>query len=154
VWPGQVDLELSLPQRHHVAVLQPAVGREALGLGHAPLGARGVDLVDPEGVVGVRPLDRDAGQRLQGRGPARMVQMAVGDPDLLQRQALVGERLHQARNLAAWIDDRGLQGLGTPDDGAVLLQRRHRRDQGADRQDSGLRLRRVHLIPMIGLCAP
>jgi hypothetical protein len=42
-------------------------------------------------------------------------------------------RLHQARDLAARIDHRGLLGLGAPDDRAVLLQRRDRRDDGADR---------------------
>ena len=63
--------------------------------------------------------------------------MAVGDPDLLQRQALVGQDAQQPLDLAARIDDRGLHGLGAPDDGAVLLQRRHRRDDGADRRFAG-----------------
>ena len=34
--------------------------------------------------------------------------------------------------VAARIDDRGLTGLGAPDDGAILLQRRDRRDHHAN----------------------
>ena len=61
-------------------------------------------------------------------------EVAVGDPDLLERQALVLQRLQQARDLAARIDHRGLHRLGAPDDGAVLLQRGDGCDDGADRR--------------------
>ena len=68
-----------------------------------------------------------------------MIKVTMGDPNLLERQALVLQGLHQTRHLAAWIDDRSFQGLGAPNDGAVLLQRRHRGDHGADRKLAGLR---------------
>src|SRR6185369_7799582 len=54
-----VDLELRLAEGNLIAVVEPAVGREAPRARHAPLGRRGLDLVDPEGVVGVRSLDGD-----------------------------------------------------------------------------------------------
>jgi len=74
-----------------------------------------------------------AGQGFQLGRAAGVVEVAVGDPDLLHRQPLLGDRGQQPRNLAARIDHRGLLRLLAPDDGAILLQRRHRRDEGLDR---------------------
>ena len=58
-----------------------------------------------------------------------MVDMGVGQPDLLQREL---EPLHlgqDARQVATGVNDGGLQGLVAPDDGAVLLERGYRDGQ-------------------------
>src|SRR5579859_3935829 len=80
-----IDFELGLTQGHDVAVLKPAIGDEGARISHAPFRTRRFDLIDPECVVAVRPFDRNAGQGLQSRGSAGMVQMSMGDPDLLKR---------------------------------------------------------------------
>src|SRR5436305_4062548 len=62
-----------------------------------------------------------------------MVDMAVGQKDLLDRDSgLLGGRL-QARQVAARIDERGAHCRGAPQQGAILLQRSDRDDRRAQR---------------------
>ena len=68
-------------------------------------------------------------------GAADMVDMAVGQPDLLDRDAGLLDRRQDLRHVAAGVDHDGLLGRLVPDDGAVLLEQRHRNDDRA-----GLRL--------------
>ncbi len=131
------DLEGRLAQLDGVAVFQPAVGGEGAGGSHAPLGAGGVDLIDPEGVLAMRPLDGNAGLLAQLIRPAAVVGVAVSDPDLLQRQPARGDQGDDLIDLAAGIDHGGLPGPVAPDQGAVLLERRDGRDQGADGRGGG-----------------
>ena len=79
---------------------------------------------------------------------ARVIQVAVGYPDLLERQAVGLQGAKQAGDLAARIDDRRLHRLRTPDDGAVLRQGG---DRGDDRADGGSLLGHV---PNIGAQPP
>src|SRR5881409_1103257 len=84
-----IDLEFGLAEADALAVVEPAIGRERARVGHAPARAAPGDVVDPELVVGVRPFDGYAGRRLQRRRTAGVVEMAVRDPDLLERQVLI-----------------------------------------------------------------
>src|SRR4051812_12610295 len=63
-------LELRLAEGDLVAVEQPTVGGEGPGVRHAVTLAGVFDLVDPELVVGMGPLDGNAGGFLQGRDAA------------------------------------------------------------------------------------
>src|SRR5947207_2715266 len=85
-------------RQHPVANSQPTVRLQATRVRHAPLLAGSLDVVDPEGVVPVRAFDGDSGGGLQLGGPSGVVQMAVGDPDLVQGQAVGLQGLQQARN--------------------------------------------------------
>ena len=81
---------------------------------------------------GCGPMMSSAGLLLHLGRAAGVVEVAVGDPDCVQRQALLRHRAQQGVDRAARIDDGGLHGLAAPDEGAVLLQRRDREDGDAD----------------------
>ena len=83
----------------------------------------------------MRTFDFDLQRVAQFRGAADMVDMAVRQPDLLDRDAGLLDRFHDLGNVPAGIDHHGLLGRLVPDDGAVLLEQRHRHDHRA-----GLRL--------------
>src|SRR5581483_8361532 len=68
-------------------------------------------------------------------GAADMVDVAMGQPDLLDGDAGLGDSLANVGHIAAGIDHDRLPGRLTPQDGAVLLERRDRHDDRA-----GLRL--------------
>ena len=72
-----------------------------------------------------------------------VIEVAMGDPDLLQRQIVLFQSREQPGNLAAGIDDRGFLRLGAPHDGAVLVQRRHRYDNRANKRFVRAELRHV-----------
>jgi len=52
-----------------------------------------------------------------------MVDVAMRQQDLLQRQPFALNRLEQALDLATRVDQGRLAGVGTPQQGAVLLKR-------------------------------
>jgi len=54
--------------------------------------------------------------------------MAVGDEYLGQGQFFIRQQAHNALDIAAGIDDNGLAGIGTPENGAVLLEWGNRND--------------------------
>ena len=54
-----------------------------------------------------------------------MVHVAVGEPDALDGDAGLVDRGEDAIHVAAGIDDDRLLGGVVPQDGAVLLERRH-----------------------------
>jgi len=64
-----------------------------------------------------------------------MVDMAMGQPDLLDGNAGLLDRFQNPRNVPAGVDHHSLLGRLVPDNGAVLLEQRHRHDHRA-----GLRL--------------
>ena len=63
-----------------------------------------------------------------------MVDMAVGQQDLLDRDSGLRRRRLEPRQVAARIDERAAHRLGAPDQRAILLQRRHRNDRRAQRR--------------------
>ena len=116
------DLELDIAETHLVACVQPAVRFEALRARHTEHLALLRHALDPESVFLLRPLDQHAGARRQRGHAAGMVDVAVGDEYFRQRQLLLIEKLEDALDVAARVDDRRLAGLFAPEDGAVLLE--------------------------------
>ncbi len=57
-----------------------------------------------------------------------MIDVRVGDQDLLERKALARHQCQEPLDFAAGIDKRCAPGDFTPDERAVLLQWRHRDD--------------------------
>src|SRR5690606_37602136 len=117
------DLPRRLAQGQNVAIVQPACGGEGAGLGQAVLLALGGNQVDPELVLKMRADDVETGLLLHFGGGAGMVQVAVGEPDGVQRQAAPRDLAQYSVDRAAGIDDGGLVRLGAPYGGAVLLKR-------------------------------
>jgi hypothetical protein len=79
-------------------------------------------MVDPELVFGVRPMDRQLEVLRQIGGGGGMVDVGMGDPDLLQLQAELFHGGQNALSVSAWVDHGGLSGHVIPDQRAVLLK--------------------------------
>ncbi len=107
------DVELQFPHRDLVTVVEPAVRFEGLGF-HVPARTIVVELGDPEPVLFLRTLDRHAHLLRENARHATMIEMPVGDEDLLQRHTGLLQRLPQLRKVPAWIDESAAHGLGAP----------------------------------------
>ena len=129
------DVEGEIPDRDRIAFIEPAVGPEIAHVSHAEALAARDDIVEHVFVGDVRTLDLDLQRVAQIGGAADMVNMAVRQPDLLDRDAGLLDRLQDLGNVPARVDHHGLLGRLVPDDGAVLLEQRDRHDHRA-----GLRL--------------
>ncbi len=81
----------------------------------------------------MRALDRHAEPLLELGRAAGVIDMAVGQKNLLGRDAGLLDRRKDAREIAARVDDRGAIAGVAPEDRAVLLERRHGDDGGAQR---------------------
>src|SRR3546814_16575751 len=76
----------------------------------------------PEAILLVRPLDRHAeivGERLR---LAAMIDLAVGEQDLLARDAMMRGRRLPFRQIAAGIDEGALHSLGSTKDRKRVLE--------------------------------
>lgn len=124
------DVEYQLAYRYLIAVMQPAVWGE-WPAGDAIFAV--TELVDPELVILLRPLDRYAQFFREDARAAAMVDMAMGDEQLFDRHALFGGSALEHVEIAARIYERAAHCFRTPQQGAVLLERRHREDNGLDR---------------------
>ena len=129
---AMADAEGQLADRHRVAVDQPAVGLERFA-GNAIGAAVVFEPGDPETVVFMRPLDRHPEFFRKDAGRAAMVDVAVGEQDFLDGDAVLGDGRAQLRQIAARIDEGTEHRPGAPDKAAVLLQRRHRYNRRAKR---------------------
>src|SRR5271169_5781677 len=89
-------------------------------------------MAEPKLLGEVRSFDGNAEFLPQLGGTAGMVDMAMGEPDLLHRHLGFGDRLAQAREIAAGIDDHRAHGLRAPQQRAVLLEVGDRNNGGAD----------------------
>src|SRR5690606_8351323 len=131
------DLERLLAEGDGVAVLEPAVGLERVEPRKAEALALLRQLRDPEGVLALRPLDRHrvtAGEL--GSLPA-MVDVAVGEQDLLDVRPELSQRVVDAVEIAARVDDGGAAGFLAAQHGAVLRERGHGNDHQLHGAPSG-----------------
>jgi len=102
------------------------VGEQVVGRG----GLRGCDAKPPGlhvhkfelGQIVFIHQDRRAGEALELERASHMVNVGVGDKNLLELEAKVGEAALNAADLVAGIDDDGLARLLVAQDGAVALE--------------------------------
>src|ERR1700730_4337185 len=125
------DVEAQLADRDPVALMKPAVRRKIAHACHAKPRAAHHYIVEQEFVGHVRAFDRHLERVAQLGGAADMIDMAVGQPDLLHSDVRLLDRGLNFRNVAAGVDHHGFPGGLAPDQGAVLLEQRHRDDDGA-----------------------
>jgi hypothetical protein len=104
------------PSSSHWSGAERQQGRKAEHLGLLRQG------VEPESILALRADDRDAERVAQFGCRADMVEVAVGEQDLFQRQPACGHFGQQTLGLAAWVDQRGTV-IGIPYQRAVLLIR-------------------------------
>ena len=108
-------------ERDRVALLQPAVRRDVARTGDTVFRAGLDQLVEQEPVVLVRAFNGHAEPFLQFRRTAGVVEMAVGQEDLLDLQPDFPDGFLDARHVAARVEHRAGLGLIVEDQGAVLL---------------------------------
>src|SRR5690606_3925738 len=125
------DAEAELADRHFVLVLEPAVGLER-DSANAPAAAVVVEPRDPEAVGFVRAFDGNAELLCELARLSSMIDVAVREQDLLDRNPRLLGRCLELRQVAAGVDEGGAVGLRAPQQGAILLQRRNRRDRGLE----------------------
>ena len=137
-----------LADGHLVALHEPAVGHHVAGVGHAEALSLLGEPLEQEQIALIRPFDRDRRgglarfsqpllePLLELRGTAGMVDVAVGQEDLLDPDALLLDRLEDALDLAARVDHRPAPARLLPEQRAVLLEGRHRDDGGLERHGS------------------
>jgi hypothetical protein len=125
------DLEGVVADGDLVALVEPAVGQ------HVPRAARqavGAPLLgqalEEKAITLVRALDRHRGaarprleRLLEVGGAAGVVDMAVGEQDLLGPDAELLDGGEDLPNIAPRVDDGRADGLLVPEDRAVLLER-------------------------------
>ena len=128
--PGRVDHPQGLlAEPDLVAVLQPAVGLEGGQCGEAePLALFG-QLVDPELVLAMRPLERHAVAARELGRLAAMIDVAVGQEDLLELGAQAREGFVDAIEITARIE-RGRTAGARADQQRAVLRKRGDRHQG------------------------
>ena len=83
---------------------------------------------DPEAVLFVRPFDRHAELFGENAGAAAMVDMAVGQQDLLDRHAGLLRGGLEPRQIPAGINEGSAHRRSAPQQSAILLQRGDRDD--------------------------
>ena len=116
------DFEGEIADRDLVAFVEPAVGPEIAHPGHAESLAAGYDVVEQILVGDVRALDLDLQRVTQLGGAADVVDMAMGQPDLLDRDAGLLDRCLNFGDVAAGVDHHGFLAGLVPDQGAILLE--------------------------------
>jgi len=128
--PGAVDhVEPAFSDLQCLAVFQPAAGHEGLGWGKAEQFALAGYGLEQEGVLGVRADDGGPDPLGDDGGGADMIEMPVGQQDLLGLQIQRADSVQDAVGLATWVDDGGAPRLFAPEQGAVLLK-------GSDGEDA------------------
>lgn len=113
---------IEIPVRHHITAI-----------GNAVLRTLRLDLIEQPLIILVRSDDRRARAFLDLGGCASMIEMAMRQPDFLDRHAKLARRRHQPVRLTARIDENPFPGRSRPDQRGVLLQWRHRNDPDFER---------------------
>src|SRR5690242_19174188 len=81
---GAVNDRKALAADHDaVTILEPAIGGEGTAMIHAVFRALLLDPRDPEDILALRPLDRNAELRCERGGGAGMIEMAMRHQDAL-----------------------------------------------------------------------
>ena len=125
--PGRVagdmqHIERQIADAHRLAFDQPARRRDVAHVGDAEARALLLEIREQERIALVRPLDRNR-QRFGKIGrAARVIDVAMRQQNLFRRDLELIDRLADARDVAARIDDRGAVGGRARDDRAVLLR--------------------------------
>ena len=118
-----INLERLIAELNRVAVLQPAVRFERLRCREAETRALGGQLIDPETLVGMRAVDRDAVVRGQGFRAGAMIDVTVREENLFDRYVLPLDLILDDLEIAAWIDNGGASRRLANEQRAVLLER-------------------------------
>ena len=131
-------VQFDLAEGNLVSPLQPARWLEGPDIGEAKHLALLRHAFDPETIILMRSFNRH-GDPLQKRShTAGMIDMAMRDKNLGQRQLFLGQHLQDAFDIATRIDHRGLAGLFAPEDGAILFKGSNRNNgvaHGKNRND-------------------
>ena len=120
--------QIDIAEMHGIAVVQPAIRLEGLQRRHAKALPLSGQLIDPELVINMRPLDLHAMAARKLGGLTAMIDMPMGQQDLLELAARGLERLVDAIEVAARVDRHRLPGGLIDQDRAVLLKRGHWHD--------------------------
>lgn len=110
----------ALTHGHGVAVLEPARRGEPFRQRKSKHPALPGQVVNPELVGRMRADDGQAQPPGQLTGATRVVDVGVGQPDLSKLQTQALNLFEQQVEVAARVDDRCLQRLVAPDQGAIL----------------------------------
>src|SRR5262249_17609270 len=122
--PGTMqNIECELADLDPVSLFQPPVGRHVCGVVHTVRAGRLNDLLQQKRIGPVRAFDRYFELCLQAGGGADVIDMAVGQPDFLDRNTGFGNGALDVREVAAGIDDHGTLARLAPQHRAVLLKR-------------------------------
>src|SRR5438552_210118 len=97
------NVEGELADLDLLALVEPAVGAEIAHARDAEARAAGDDIVEQVFVGDVRAFDLHPERVAQFRSAADMIDMAVGDPDLLDRNTGLLDRLLNFRHVAAGV---------------------------------------------------
>ena len=124
---GEEDAAGDIGDGYELAVVEGVVGRVDFGGGAAEPSGLDVHHLDQREVVLVVE-DGRAGEGLETRGTCDVVDVSVGDEDLLDGEIVSLEESEDAQNLVSGIDDDGFTGGLVAEDGAVALQRANGKD--------------------------
>src|SRR3954464_11774869 len=97
------DVESEVADFDLIALVEPAVGSEIAHIGHAKTFAATHDIIEQIFVSDMRAFDLHLQGVAQLGGAADMIDMAVGEPDFLNRDAGLLDRLQNLRNVPAGV---------------------------------------------------
>jgi hypothetical protein len=103
------------------SVFEGAVGRKDFGRGDADPGGLLIHNVELREIVLVEE-DGGAGGFFEEGRAADVVDVGMGDDDLLQREFVLGEEGEDLGDAVAGVDDHGLAGGLVAEDGAIALE--------------------------------
>src|SRR5207244_2077745 len=137
--PGAMaDIEGEVADGHAVTVHEPTRRLEG-ATGDSVFRSVFRETVDPETVLFMGPFDRHGELLGENAGAAAMVDMAVGEQDLVDRYARLFSRRSVPRQVAAGIDEGAAHRRRAPHQRTILLQRSHWNDRLAQRRIAGRR---------------
>jgi hypothetical protein len=124
-------LKVEITDLNPIPINEPTVGRKGVKGGESKHPTLRRQLVDPECIVPMRSLNRDAmTARVFSRLPA-VVDMSMRQHDLDQSATRLRQRLVNGIEIATRVDRGSLTGTTTHDDRTVLGERRYGNDREA-----------------------